>query len=200
MRVLSQFWRIYRTAAPGKRLVALRAALRRKMAPAVSDGLIVYKLDEQAYRAGKLVPWPEGLSVTRYETLDAIPPAVRETVEPDVRERLWSEFASEFANGGVLWIGQIGGTLAASQWCIRGSRLGPWYVPLQPNDLVIYAAGTQNAFRGRGIHPAMIRYIMEHEPHDGGAIYCDALAWNVVAQKNIEKAGYRPILHTSPAR
>ena len=48
-------------------------------------------------------------------------------------------------------------------------------------------------FRGRGIHSAMIRHIIEREDGAGIEIYCDTTAWNTVAQRNIEKAGYRKL-------
>jgi hypothetical protein len=85
----------------------------------------------------------------------------------------------------------MGEDIAGYQWSIRGYFLKRWFVNLDPDDLVIYGAVTFNAFRGRGIHPATIRHIIETEATDDVDVYCDATEWNVVAQRNIEKSGFR---------
>ena len=102
-----------------------------------------------------------------------------------------ASFESEFANRGTLWVGEIDGVVAATQWCVRGRDLPKWYIALKPSDIVIYAISTFDEFRGRGIQPAMMRYIIENEPRGDGDFYCDVFIWNTVALKNTEKVGYR---------
>lgn len=191
--MLRKLWRQIGEAGRGKRIVAIREIVKRKLGGKITDAIIVYRLDEADYRRGAAVRWPEGLCVERTETMAGIPQEILGNVPAEELEALLAGLETEVDRGGVLWLGTIGGELAATQFSIRGSKMPGWYVPLQPNDIVIYAAGTLNAFRGRGIHPAMIRHIMENEPREGGEVYCDALVWNTVAQRNIEKAGYRPI-------
>lgn len=182
-----------REAGPGKASLIIRDSLKRALAPKVVKDVIVYRLDRLAYAGGPAVPRPDGLCVERYERIAGIPAAVLETVEADERAAMLRLFQEQFDAGGTLYVGTIKARMAAFQWSIKGSRLKQWFVPLRPEDVVIYAASTFNMFRGRGIHSAMIRHIIEREDGAGIEIYCDTTAWNTVAQRNIEKAGYRKL-------
>jgi hypothetical protein len=168
-------------------------ALRRGIGKQTRHKHVVYRLDRGVYAAGKPVARPPGLTVKRCERNTDIPSSIWSANDGTEFEATKEDIDREFANGGVFWIAYIGEHFAACQWSIRGRFLRRWYVNLGPNDLVIYGAVTFNAFRGRGIHPAMIRHIIESEATDDVDVYCDAAEWNVVAKRNIEKSGFRAI-------
>jgi RimJ/RimL family protein N-acetyltransferase len=168
-------------------------AARRGIGKLVRHKNIVYRLDRGAYAASAPVVRPPGFAVKRCERNTDIPssfwPASARTEAPVEREHI----DHGFANGGVFWIAYIGEHIAGFQWSVRGRFVKKYSVNLDPDDLVIYGAVTFNAFRGRGIHPATIRHIIENEATDDVDVYCDTAEWNVVAQRNIEKSGFRAI-------
>ena len=154
--------------------------------------MIVYKLDPDAYRVGPPVPIPQGFEVRCYERFEAVPKTDLATLHPAELSRITEQAEQELRAGAVMWIGYIDGIFAATEFSIRGRFLKRWFLPLAPNDIVIFGVDTLNAFRGRGIHPAMLRAAVEREADAG--VYCDTNVWNVVAQRNMEKAGFRPIM------
>ena len=180
-----------RQSGLSKAHVILADSVRRLLGKKLSHENIVYQLNPSAYSAGHPVQIPESFKVLRYENLDEIPKPDLSTLHPVELARIVEQADRELRAGAVMWVGYIEGVFAASQFSIRGQFLKRWFIPLQPDDIVIYGADTLNAFRGRGIHPAMIRSIIEREV-DAGA-YCDTNVWNVVAQRNIERAGFRRI-------
>lgn len=191
MNKLLNVIRKIREAGIRKAPVIIADSLKRGVAPKLTDRQIIFRLDRDAYAAGPPVKPVEGMTVLRCERLEEVPASVWATMDADEAGPMKAHFAHEFDGNGVLWVGLIDGQMAASQWSVRGRYRSQWFIPLAPDDIVIFAASTRNAFRGRGIHPAMIRYIMEHEGDDRVGIYADTQVWNNVARRNIEKAGYR---------
>jgi hypothetical protein len=150
-----------RESGLAKAPVIVRDSARRLIGKKLTDDLIVYRLDPGAYAAGPPVPIPSGLEVHRYERFADIPKPALARLHPEERSRIVEQSEAEFRNGAVEWIGFMDGMLAATAFSIRGRNLKRWYAPLSPDDLVIYATDTLNAFRGCGIHPAIIRAVID---------------------------------------
>lgn len=191
MNKLLNVIRKIREAGLGKARIIIADSIKRGVAPKLTDTQIVFRLDREAYAAGPPVKRVEGMAVDRYERIEEVPARLWQAMDREEASSMRAHFADEFANHGVVWIGVIDGQMAASQWSALGRFRDGWFVDLKPDDIVIYAASTRNAFRGRGIHPAMIRHIIENERDGGVDVYADTQVWNNVARRNIEKAGYR---------
>jgi hypothetical protein len=192
-RKMSRVFRRIRESGLRKVPVIVYDSIRRAIGKKVTVEHIVYRLDGAAYAVGAQVLQPAGFTVERFECMGDVPAAIWSSLPVDEVASVRKDFDREFDNAGVLWIGYMSGQFAASAWSVRAELLEKWFVDLQKNDLVIYATVTLNAFRGRGIHPAIFRQIIDREGTGGFDIYCDAAKWNVVAQRNIEKAGFRSI-------
>ena len=197
MQGLRKAWHKVRDAAPGRKLDAVRDMVRRGIAPRLGNETVVLRLDEPAYRAGPPITWPEGLVVTRHTSIDDLPPEIVATIKPEERGERLDGFRAEFARDGVLWIGQVDGRFAATQWSRRGRYLPDWYIELKPDDIVSYSASTETQYRGRGILPAMLRHVIESEPVGLGEFHCDIFEWNVASLRAFDKAGYREIARVS---
>lgn len=148
----------------------LYEGLWRRIVPFFRREVIIYRQEGELPR----VPWPAGLTVQRLTTPDH--PAVD---------------SKEIRRGGVPWLGTINGEPCSIIWSKKGRNLQKWYIRLEPDDLVLYAATTFPRYRGRGIHSAARLFVLANEPHR--TAYCDVAEWNTTAKKNIEKTGFVPI-------
>jgi len=99
----------------------------------------------------------------------------------------------ELADHGVMWMALFDGKLAGFLWSRKGKFIPRWFVPLAEDDLQFFAASTFDEFRGRGIAPALMRYIMQHEMNGRGTAYVDCAQWNKPAARFFEKAGFTRI-------
>lgn len=177
----------------GKWPTIAKEGLKRTFGTRLTTENIVYRADEDAYRAGPSVVVPQGFTVIPYDAPSSVPENIFIGVEAYEAADLRKLLRDEFASGGVLWIGYIDGEFAAFRWTIRARHLKRWYVALEPDDVVVYAGRTRHLFRGRGIQPAFFRHIIEALQDSRTTIYCDAEKWHTVTQRNIQRAGFRPI-------
>jgi len=94
----------------------------------------------------------------------------------------------------VMWMAFLDGKLAGFLWSRKSKYIPKWFVPLGDDDLQFFAATIFEEFRGRGIAPAMMRYIMEQEMNSRGTAYVDCAQWNKPAARYFEKAGFTRIV------
>lgn len=157
--------------------------LRRKFGPFVLRGHVLYRCDREQLRA---YPWQPKIRADfrLYETREAVPEVLWKRLREDDTK---SSVRIEFARGAVLWAAFVDGQPAAYMLSIRASCLAKWYIRLEPNDVILYGAGTFREWRGNGLHTDIMRHAISKTPGD---IYCDAHEWNATAQKNFEKCGF----------
>lgn len=138
------------------------------------------------------------LLVERYERADAVPFAARQAIESWGGEQAWRQDVEELRQGAVLWTGRWEGEIG-SAWMSRPGRLfRAWFVPLGPEDLVLFRGRTSPALRGRGLSPAMMRAIIARELRPGGTAYVDVKVHNAPSIRAIEKAGFRRVATMKP--
>lgn len=186
-----------RQSGASKAGVIVYEGVKRKLMPKLVKRTTVYQLDEEAYRAGPPVRRTEGLIISRHERMPDDLATLLAGVDVELRSSIESVMRREFGRKGVLWLGTIDGALAAVRWSKFGRDVQRWYLPLNPDDVVLFGAQTLEAFKGRGIHSAMIRHVVETET-GAGRFLCDIHDWNTVSQRNWLKCGFRPIAPELP--
>jgi ribosomal protein S18 acetylase RimI-like enzyme len=99
----------------------------------------------------------------------------------------------ELADHGVMWMALADGKPAGFLWSRKGKFVPRWFVALGEDDLQFFAASTFPEFRGRGVAPTLMRYIMQQEMNGRGTAYVDCAQWNKPAARFFEKAGFTRI-------
>jgi hypothetical protein len=154
----------------------------------------VYQLDWNL----PFVPSPPGFRVERYAGSGALSAelrgAVLRTLGP---ERLVGDLR-EMKHAAVLWVGYLDGELAGLSMTRRGAHFRRWFVPLNPEDIVVIRNQTAPTFRGRNVCPALMRRAIAEELKSGGTAYCDCRVYNHASIRSIEKAGLRRIATCRP--
>lgn len=192
MTSLARIFRKLRQAGWRKTGVVLADSIRRAVAPRLNDRRVLYRIDPQAFAAA-VRPTDTGMAMLRIERLEDVPSTFWQRMDGAEARDLQAQFANEFGRNAVLWIAEIGGEMAGSQWTAEGRHRPDWFIPLGPGDLVLYAVSTRSGFRGRGVHAALMRHIIAQALAAGVAIYCDVAVWNGVARRNSERVGFRAI-------
>ena len=135
---------------------------------------------------------PAGLKIERIDSWQAAQPWMN-MIRARRTEHHIELMQRELADHGVMWMALFDGKLAGFLWSRRGKFISRWFVPLREDDLQFFAATTFDEFRGRGIAPALMRYIMQQEMNGRGTAYVDCAQWNKPAARFFEKAGFRRI-------
>ena len=133
----------------------LRDRLLRALGPYFAHQNVIYKLDGSLATAS-WVDIPGEFEFRRCHCADELPRTFWETyreLQPDV---LFEEFARPFSQGALLSIGLVNGRPASYLSSLRSGYLETWYVPLEPNDIIIFSVVTFFRFRGFGLARLMI--------------------------------------------
>jgi GNAT superfamily N-acetyltransferase len=84
-----------------------------------------------------------------------------------------------FKQGASLWLIKVGGRLAGFGWTIQGRTLEPHYFLLGKDDVHLFDFLVFPGFRGRGINPLLVRWILEQLALDcHGRAFIEAAEWN----------------------
>ena len=148
---------------------------------------------------------PPTLRIERYGRVELIPDqiyrarcdAVGATAANSV-ERYIESIAVEMRHGATYWVGYLNDGVAGIVMSRSGIHFRRWFVPLNQEDLVLFSAETFPAFRGRGVHPAMLLYIIAQELRPGGRAYIDCKIYNSSAKRTYQKVGFRKIATKKP--
>ena len=138
------------------------------------------------------VDLPAGMTVERIDSWEGAGRWMN-TIRARRTEKHLEIFHRELADHGVMWLAIVDGRLGGYLWSRKGKFVPKWFVPLNEEDLQFFAAVTFDEFRGRGIAPALMRYIMQQEMSGRGMAYVDCAQWNTSAARFFEKAGFTRI-------
>lgn len=166
----------------------LRAAtertFRRRVMGFFNKRLILYRWDPAA-----AMTQPMSITPERFDTLAQLPETVFRSHDPQGMDEGWYRIL--FGQGATLWTVIVDGCAQSSVWTIDASKLGHWYIALEPSSKVIYAAVTSAKCRGMGLAPQLVRAATEYENEHGSAIFMDCKARNHSAHRAFEKVGFR---------
>ena len=94
--------------------------------------------------------------------------------------------------GAKLWLLRVEHTLAAFIWSMRGNMVEPYFVPLTPDDAVLFAAETFPDYRGRGLYPFLVECVFnELKKQNVVRVYGMAKTWNASSLRGLAKTGFR---------
>ena len=151
---------------------------------------LCFSMSGESFKQSQFVP---GLKIVRCDNEGEIAPDHLEQIFVEEGPESISQLRQNFTQCGILWLGLIDQSVVAYQFSRRGCNTTRYLVNLRPEDLVIYATMTFAKWRGRGINPAMMQYIVEKELAGRGTAYVNCKGWNKASIRGILKAGFKPL-------
>lgn len=70
------------------------------------------------------------------------------------------ELKNRFGKGAYLWLMKVDRKAVGMVWTIRQKTLKPYYWPLTPNDVHLFDNEVFRDYRGQGINPFLINYVV----------------------------------------
>ncbi len=70
------------------------------------------------------------------------------------------ELKNRFGKGAYLWLMKVDGKDVGMVWTIRQKTLKPYYWPMTPNDVHLFDNEVFRDYRGQGINPFLINYVV----------------------------------------
>lgn len=97
-----------------------------------------------------------------------------------------------FGKGASLWLIKSEGNLAGYGWSLRGSTIEPYYFPLGPDDVHLFDFHVFPQYRGRGINPLLVGYIVRKVATIcAGRAFIEAAEWNEAQLSSLLKTPFR---------
>jgi ribosomal protein S18 acetylase RimI-like enzyme len=97
-----------------------------------------------------------------------------------------------FAKGATLWLVKSGNRLAGYGWSLDGRTIEPYYFPLGPGDAHLFDFHVFPEYRGQGINPFLVGYILHALAADcGGRAFIETAEWNEAQLHSLWKTAFR---------
>jgi ribosomal protein S18 acetylase RimI-like enzyme len=97
-----------------------------------------------------------------------------------------------FSKGASLWFIESGKQLAGYGWTLQGYTIEPYYFPLGRDDAHLFDFHVLPEYRGRGINPLLVGYIVRTLASDcGGRAFIEAAEWNEAQLCSLRKTPFR---------
>ena len=117
---------------------------------------------------------------------------VNKTGFADDYHNLWVEFrwaAASLFRYRIYYV-LNGGKIIHTSYCSPKCFKFPF---MQPNDWHVGPCHTDEAFKGRGIYPAVLKHICSELQHDNNSIYMIVDADNISSTRGVLKAGFKKV-------
>lgn len=95
-----------------------------------------------------------------------------------------------FEKGASLWLVKSENQLAGFGWTLVGNVIEPYYFPLGQDDVHFFDFYIVPRFRGRGLNPYLITYILSQLVTSGRA-YIEAAEWNSAQLSSLAKTSFQ---------
>jgi Acetyltransferase (GNAT) family len=96
-----------------------------------------------------------------------------------------------FAKGASLWLIRSGDKLAGYGWTLQGLTIEPYYLPLTPRDVHLFDFHVFPQYRGRGMNPLLVTYVLCNlATNCGGRAFIDAAEWNHAQLTSLQKTPF----------
>jgi RimJ/RimL family protein N-acetyltransferase len=136
---------------------------------------------------------PDQLEIKSYQQWEDVESFLKVALEQEKRHIFW-DVQYWLSKGARLWLGMIEGELAIVSFNRDPTQEGAFFFPLTTNCGLIWNAVTLPKFRGRGLYPAMLRFISSSLFSEGvESIFISCFDYNIASIKGIKKAGFRKI-------
>jgi len=107
-------------------------------------------------------------------------------------ERAHRNIAERFDSGASLWLIRSGENLAGYGWTLQGGTIEQYYFPLGPGDVHLFDFHVFVGYRGRGVNPTLVAYILGNLEKDcSGRAFIEAAEWNQAQLSSLKKTPFR---------
>ncbi|MGA2071878.1 MAG: GNAT family N-acetyltransferase [Terriglobia bacterium] len=97
-----------------------------------------------------------------------------------------------FGKRASLWLIKSAGRLAGYGWTLWGSTVEPHYFPLGHDDVHLFDFHVFPQYRGRGMNPLLVTYILQSLAAEGaGRAFIEAAEWNQPQLSSLFKTPFR---------
>ena len=132
-----------------------------------------------------------GCEFAHYDSFEMIPEQVKKEICGAGDPARLEMDKLELSENAVLWIASRNGKVASIVFTRKGLHFRRWFLPLQPDDVVVFRLHTHPEFRGRGIAPALIQHAVKTVLDKPGHAYMDCRTYNKPSIRCIQKAGFK---------
>jgi GNAT superfamily N-acetyltransferase len=116
---------------------------------------------------------------------------LRQLVEAWNPEVARKQINERFERGARVWIVLETARVVAYGWTNVGSTIEPHFLPLGPNDVHLFDFMVLPEYRGRGINPALVQYILSCLAQERrGRAYIEAADWNSPQLVSLRKTSF----------
>jgi hypothetical protein len=103
-----------------------------------------------------------------------------------------------FELGASLWLIRSKGHLAGYGWTLQGRTVEPHYFPLAPDDTHLFDFHVFSQYRGRGVNPFLVNYILRNLATEcQSRAFIEAAEWNQAQLASLRRT---PFHRLGPAR
>ena len=157
---------------------------------------IIYYYDVS--KGGSISPvrnWPEHFTVARVTSPEEIDQRDWQKIanfwNPELSRR---NFSRRFGQGAIVWLIQSEGKLAGYGWTLAGRAIKAHFFPLGSNDVHLFDFLVFPEYRGRGINPLLVSYILnELVAECRSRAYIEAAEWNHAQLISLRKTGFHSL-------
>jgi GNAT superfamily N-acetyltransferase len=97
-----------------------------------------------------------------------------------------------FEHGASLWLIRSEGRLAGYGWTLRGHTVDTHYFPLGPDDVHLFDFHVFPRYRGRGVNPLLVNYILRELAGEcRGRAFIEAAEWNHAQLASLRRTPFR---------
>ena len=102
------------------------------------------------------------------------------------------QIPERFRQGASLWLVKAQGKLAGFGWTITSRTIEPHYLPLGENDVHLFDFFVLPEYRGRGINPSLVNYMLRSLAGEGASrAFIEAAEWNHAQLSSLRKTPFR---------
>jgi len=110
------------------------------------------------------------------------------------KETLKLQFQERFHKGAVLWLMMISDIVVGFHWSVTGQPIKQYFFSFPCKDTLLFDSEIFTEFRGRGLNPLLIDYIMCNLKKQGvSRVYIDIRMWNAANIRSITKTRFKKI-------
>jgi GNAT superfamily N-acetyltransferase len=137
--------------------------------------------------------WPDHLAVARVTSEEEIDREDWQKIanfwNPVLSRRNFSE---RFGEGATVWLIRSEGKLAGYGWTLAGRPIKPHFVPFGSNDVHLFDFLVFPEYRGKGINPLLVTYILDQLAADSKTrAYIEVAEWNHSQLTSLSKTGFQ---------
>ena len=100
--------------------------------------------------------------------------------------------AQRFGLGASLWLIKFEDKLAGYGWTLQGRTVEPHYLHLGDEDVHCFDFHVLSAYRGRGMNPLLVNFILGQLANDcAGRAFIEAAEWNQAQLASLRKTAFR---------